>query len=108
MPENCKTSDCPMAQRIETLETDNKRHSQTHKEFYDKFDRINEHIVRTDERYNKLREDTAEIKESLKENTEAIRALNEKPGKRWDSLVEKAIWAVAAAVITLLLAQVGL
>lgn len=31
-----------------------------------------------------------------------------KPGKRWDGLVEKLIWAVAAAVVGFLLAQVGL
>lgn len=31
-----------------------------------------------------------------------------KPAKRWDGLVEKLIWAVAAAVVGFLLAQVGL
>ena len=31
-----------------------------------------------------------------------------KPGKRWEGLVDKAIWAVCAAVIAYLLAQVGL
>lgn len=108
MPDNCKTSDCPMAQRIEALESDNKRHGDTHKQFYKKFERINEHMVRTDERYDKLREDTAEIKESIKENTEAIKAIKDKPAKLWDGLVEKAIWAVAGAVIVFLLSQIGL
>ena len=31
-----------------------------------------------------------------------------KPGKRWDSIVDKAIWAVLAAVIAFVLARVGL
>ena len=31
-----------------------------------------------------------------------------KPAKRWDSLVDKAIWAVLAAVIAFLLARIGL
>ena len=31
-----------------------------------------------------------------------------KPGKRWDSLVDKVIWAVLAAVIAFLLARIGL
>ena len=31
-----------------------------------------------------------------------------KPGKRWDGLVEKLFWAVAAALVGFLLAQVGL
>ena len=30
------------------------------------------------------------------------------PKKRWDALVDKAIWAVLAAVITFILARVGL
>ena len=34
--------------------------------------------------------------------------LEEKPKKRWDGLVDKIIWAVAAAVIAFLLAQIGL
>lgn len=34
--------------------------------------------------------------------------LEKKPTKRWDNLVDKAIWAVAAAVIAFLLAKVGL
>ena len=37
-----------------------------------------------------------------------VDALEDKPVKRWDGLVDKAIWAVAAAVIAFLLAKVGL
>ena len=32
----------------------------------------------------------------------------DKPGRRWESLVEKAVWAVCAAVIAFLLGRVGL
>lgn len=31
-----------------------------------------------------------------------------KPAKRWDSIVDKAIWAVCAAVIAFLLGRIGL
>ena len=105
MQENCKSGDCPMANRIKTIEDDNKR---AHKEFYEKFDRVNEHIVRTDERYNKLREDNTEIKESIKENTEAIKAIQEKPGKRWETLVGTIISAVIGIVIGVLAAKIGI
>lgn len=37
-----------------------------------------------------------------------VTALEEKPGKRWDSLVDKIVWAIAAAFIGFVLAQVGL
>ena len=37
-----------------------------------------------------------------------VEELKEKPGKRWDSLVDKIIWAVAAALLGFLLAKLGL
>lgn len=37
-----------------------------------------------------------------------VTALESKPGKRWDSLVEKVIWAVASAIVGFLLAKIGL
>lgn len=37
-----------------------------------------------------------------------VTALEAKPGKRVDSLVDKIIWAVCAAVLTYILAQIGL
>lgn len=96
MTENCNPNDCPIASRVQTIEEDNRR---AHKEFYEKFERINEHMVRTDERYDKLREDNAEIKESIKENTEAIKAIQEKPGKRWDAMVAAIISAVVGVIV---------
>lgn len=37
-----------------------------------------------------------------------VKSLTEKPGKRWDALVEKVILTVAAAIIGFLLAKIGL
>ena len=37
-----------------------------------------------------------------------VTALAAKPAKRWDGIVDKIIWAVVAAVIGFLLAQIGL
>ena len=37
-----------------------------------------------------------------------LEELRDKPGKRWDSLVDKIVWAVAAALIGFALAQIGL
>lgn len=37
-----------------------------------------------------------------------VTALEGKPGKRWEGLVDKIIWAVFAAVIGFMLAQIGL
>lgn len=37
-----------------------------------------------------------------------VEELKDKPGKRWDSLIDKIIWAVAGAVLTYILASIGL
>lgn len=40
--------------------------------------------------------------------TGKVDMLEKKPGKRWESIVEKTIWAVLAAVIAFALARIGL
>lgn len=37
-----------------------------------------------------------------------VKSLAGKPGQRWENLVDKIIWAVAAAVIAFVLAKIGL
>lgn len=45
---------------------------------------------------------------SISTLTGEVEELKEKPGKRWESLAEKIIWAIAAAFIGFVLAQIGL
>lgn len=52
------------------------------------------------------REETVE--QDVREIKEDVKALADKPGKRWDAIVDKAIWAVLASVITLILSRMGL
>lgn len=40
--------------------------------------------------------------------TDEVEELKEKPSKRWESLVEKVIWAVVAALLGFAFAQIGL
>lgn len=101
MPEACCPSDCPMLPRIEALEEEIRRNKEAHKGFYEKLEGSHTAVALIEERMSQIKEDTEEIKESVRE-------LKEKPVKRWDGLVEKAIWAVTAAVIAFLLARVGL
>lgn len=53
------------------------------------------------DREQRVESDVKEIKADVKEITA-------KPGRMWQSLVEKVIWAVAAAVVGFLLARIGL
>jgi SMC interacting uncharacterized protein involved in chromosome segregation len=40
--------------------------------------------------------------------TSELEQIKEKPAKRWDDLVDKIVWSVAAAVVGFLLAKIGL
>lgn len=40
--------------------------------------------------------------------TSEVEELKEKPGKRWDSLVDKIVLTIAAALLGFILAQIGL
>ena len=40
--------------------------------------------------------------------SEEVEELKEKPAKRWDALVEKALWAIVGAMLAYVLSQIGL
>lgn len=44
----------------------------------------------------------------VKEIKADVKSLAAKPGKRWDEMVDKIIWAVLAAVVAFLLGRIGL
>jgi hypothetical protein len=49
-----------------------------------------------------------QVAETVEKLDGKVTALEQKPAKRVDNLVDKIIWAVCAAVITFLLARIGL
>lgn len=67
----------------------------------DNLDRLATSVGILAEREERVESDVKEIKCDVK-------SLTEKPGKRYDSLVDKVIWAVLAAVIAFILGRVGL
>ena len=48
------------------------------------------------------------VEDSVEEIKADVKTLTSKPGQRWDNLVDKIVWAIAAALIGFVLAQVGL
>ncbi len=103
MPEKCTDypRDCPFEARIVALEEELDRNKASHKEFYEKLERSHTSVALIEQRLDQIKEDTAEIKSS-------VQTLKEKPAKRWDGIVDKALWALCAAVIAFLLGRVGL
>ena len=48
------------------------------------------------------------VENDVKEIKNDVKSLTAKPAQRWDSLVDKLIWAVAGAVVAYILSQIGL
>ena len=97
----CKDIACPLVPRIEALERDSEHNKETHKDFYSRLENSHTAVALIEERMGQIKADTEEIKEAVQE-------MKDKPGRRWDGIVEKAIWAITAAFIAFLLAKVGL
>lgn len=49
-----------------------------------------------------------EIKRDVTALGNKVDIIEDKPGKRWEGIVDKALWAVCAAVIAFLLGRIGL
>ena len=49
-----------------------------------------------------------DMEDDVKEIKADVKTLAAKPGKRWESIADKAVWAVLAAVIAFLLGRIGL
>lgn len=55
-----------------------------------------------------LAEREQNVENDVKEIKSDVKSLTSKPGKRWDSLVDKIIVTVAAAVVGFILAKIGM
>lgn len=102
MPDKCTDPrDCPLISRVESLERANEQHSATHREIFNRMNAVEKDNAVQDAHYRA-------ITGKLDEIGATVKALADKPGKRWESIVEKAVWAFCAAVIAFLLGRVGL
>ena len=103
MPPDC--NDCPMESRIASVERRVEKNeqtaSETHKEFYDRIRALEIARAEQGQQYTT-------ILEKLDSLTTTVASIQAKPGKRWEAIVEKSIWAVVAAAIAFLLAKIGL
>ena len=48
------------------------------------------------------------VENDVKEIKNDVKSIKDKPGKRWDAIVDKVVWAILAAVIAFLLGRIGL
>ena len=96
MNENCSPSDCPVSARLDTLEKEFDRYrggsSETHRQMFERIGAL--------ERSGAiLRAKLDSIEEKLDELNATVKALADKPAKRWESLVGYAISALVGAFL---------
>ncbi len=108
MPENCNPNDCPLGPRISALERANEQHGKTHREVYSRLNSLERGEAAQAEQYKAILEKLDGLTQKHDALNAKLSELEAKPAKRWETLVEKALWAVCAAVIAFLLAKIGL
>lgn len=108
MPEKCGNDPCPLVPRVEALERANEQHGNTHREVFDRLRELERLEGIQGEQYKNILEKLDNLTRRHDELNRKLSELEAKPAKRWESLAEKAIWAVCAAVIAFLLGRVGL
>lgn len=48
------------------------------------------------------------VEDDVKEIKNDVKSIKDKPGKRWDAIVDKIVWAVLAAIVAFVLGRIGL
>ena len=81
---------------------------ETHADMYRRIAALEQSGSAQEARYQAIMDKLTELSVRLNEALATIAALKEKPAKRWESIVDKAIWAVLAAVIAFVLGRMGL
>ena len=101
MPEKC-AEPCTEVVRLEReLDKFQAQNSDTHKEIFRRLNGLEQAEAAQEQHFSTVNE---KLDKLLKWQENQL----EKPSRRWEGIVEKAIWAVCAAVIAFLLGRVGL
>jgi hypothetical protein len=87
---------CVNEQRLCAVESDLKRNSDQHKEFYNEIHRIDTAQAVSNRDYANILSTLAAIQSDLQ-------AIKEKPAKRWDTIISSVITAIVAFVMGYLL-----
>lgn len=90
-----------LEKRVGDLEAGQRKESEFREAYYEEQRRRIEHDARLDAKIS-------EMDEKLDKVVEWQQAQQAKPARRWESLAEKALWSICAAVIAFLLAKAGL
>lgn len=107
MHDNCSQDNCPLIPRVEALEESNKQHSATHREMFGRLGALERISDVQENKLDNIEDKLDDIQTDNKSILQKVEALEAKPGKRWESTVDKVIWAVVGAVIAFLMYKAG-
>lgn len=97
------------ADQIEKEFEELRRHNEeSHREFYNRISVLESHNQVQDAHYEHIIEKLTDVTSKLSDISKRLAALELKPAKKWESTVEKVVWALIAAVLTLALTKIGL
>lgn len=99
-----KPMDLEHEQRLTAVEERSKSNTKR----IDKLEESTEAITRLATSMEVMANKQEQVADTVDKLDGKVTALEAKPAKRWDGIVDKIIWAVVAAVIGFLLAQIGL
>ena len=114
MPPEC--NDCPMEARVATLErrveNNERKSSETHKEFYNRVRALETHEAVRNEQYDTILDKLEGLTASVGSVAKSLADIQAEPAKDWKDLKKNIRWAVLAAIIAavmgFLLGKVGL
>lgn len=109
-------NDCKLEGRVDALErrveANEKKSSETHKEFYNRVRKLETDAAVRNEQYDTILEKLEGLTGTVNTLASALSDVQAEPGKNWKDFKGKAVWAVCAAVIAAvmatILARVGL
>ena len=86
---------------VESMAKSNKHRIDNMEKRQDDLDKLTSSVSTLAANQKHMESDVKEIKADVK-------SMAAKPGKRWESIVDKTVWAVRAAVIAFMLGRIGL
>lgn len=108
MSDNCNPNDCPVLPRVEALEEANRQHSATHREMFGRLGALERISDVQENKLDNIEDKLDDIQADNKSILQKVEALESKPGKRWDSVVDKVLLVLVGTVAGYILFLLGL
>ena len=108
MPEKCNEPCADMTRMEQQVKDLQKQNGEDHREIRDRLAQLGKGDAGQLVQYRTILDKLDGLTQKHDCLNAKLEALEAKPGKRWEGIVEKAVWALCAAVIAFLLGKIGL